>query len=168
MIPPRRGSFGPRERSPRAIVTAQAAGAPPYGVLAVEMPAHEHAEACAAAAAALLVDLQQHAGEAHGIVPGDHAFLFVTQDLGEIVPADRDEGTGGIGGRVSEGGVVVRDEVLAQIAVSRGHGADPRHPQLVDQTPLQRAVRPFAPPARLGGEAHDVLDAAWPGRARLA
>jgi hypothetical protein len=37
------------------------------------MPAHEHAEAGTAAPPTLLVDLQQHAVEAHGVVEGDHA-----------------------------------------------------------------------------------------------
>ena len=127
-------------------------------MLASEMPAHEHAQARAAAAAALLVDLQGHAVEADGVVARHDARLFVTQDLMEVVAADGDEGTSGIGGGVSEAGVVIGDEAVAQIAVGRGHRADVGHPELVDEAPLPGAVGPFAPAARLGREAHDVLD----------
>src|SRR5215475_10643083 len=123
------------------------------------MLAHEHAQARAAAAPPLLVDLQEHAVEADRVVARYDALLFVTQDLIEVVAPDGDEGTRGIDGGVSEAGVVLGDEAVAQIAVGRGHRADLGHPELVDEAPLQSAVGPFAPATGLRREADDVFDA---------
>ena len=124
-----------------------------------EMPAHDNAEGRAAPPAALLVDLQDHAVEAHGVVAGDDPLLFVTEDLIEIDAADGHKRAGGICRRTAKGGVVVREEALAQILVGGGHRADLGHSELVDEAALQRAVGPLAPAAGLRREPDDVLDA---------
>jgi len=62
------------------------------------MAADEHPEAGAAAAAALLVDLQDEALERDGVVAGHHPFLLVAEDLVEVVTAEGHEGAGRIGG----------------------------------------------------------------------
>src|SRR5882672_8189774 len=137
----------------------QATGTPPDGMPTVEVPANEYAQAGAAAAALLLVDLQHHAIEHERVVPGDGALFLVAEDLVQVLPAHRDEGAAGIGRGATEARIVVGDEALAQIAVGGGAGPDPGDPQLVDEAPLQRAVGALAPPAGLGREAHDMLDA---------
>jgi hypothetical protein len=121
-------------------------------------PDHD-AKPRAAAPAALFVDLQEHAVERDGVVARDDTLFVMAQDLVEIVGADGDEGAGGIGGRAGEGGVVVREEVLVEIAVGGGDGVDARHAQFVDEAVLQRAVGAFTAAAGLGREADDVLDA---------
>src|SRR5262245_15475937 len=129
-------------------VAAETPRPPPHGMLAIEMLAHEHAQARAAAAPPLLVDLQEHTVEADGVVARHHALLFVTQDLIEVVATDRDEGTRGIGGGVSEAGVVIGDEAVAQIAVGHGHRADLGHRSSLTRrpcrVPLARSLRPRA------------------------
>jgi hypothetical protein len=57
--------------------TTQAAGTPPDKMPTVEVPANEDAQAGAAAAAALLVDLQHDAIEHERAVPGDAALFLV-------------------------------------------------------------------------------------------
>src|SRR5215510_11539089 len=69
------------QKSAVAGVTAETPRPPPHGMLAIEMPAHEHGQARAAAAPTLLVDLQEHTVEADRVVARHHALLFVTQDL---------------------------------------------------------------------------------------
>src|SRR5258706_7029584 len=103
----------------------QAAGPPPDGMPAVEVPANEYAQAGTAAPAPLLVDLQHHAIEHERIVPGDGALFLVAEDLVQILPAHRHEGAAGIGRGAAKARVVVRDEALAQIVVGRGERPDP-------------------------------------------
>jgi hypothetical protein len=59
---------------------------------AVEVPADEHAQPLAGATARLLVDLQAHPLERDRVVRGDGARLFVTEDVGEVDPAEGHEG----------------------------------------------------------------------------
>src|SRR5260370_25031754 len=155
------GPFAPGPAGGRK--PSQAAGPPPDGMPAVEVAADEHAQAGTTAPAPLLVDLQHHAIVHERVVPGDAALFLVAEDLVQVLPAPRHEGTAGIGRGAAKARVVVRDEALAQIVVGRGERPDPGDPQLVDEAPLQRAVGALTAPAGLGREAHDVLDAA-PGQ----
>jgi hypothetical protein len=66
------------------------------------MLADQDAEARAGGPPRLLGELQQLAVEAEGVVAGDDALLLVTQDLGEVDAAERDEGRGRVvGGRLN-------------------------------------------------------------------
>lgn len=56
------------------------------------MPADEDREAGTAAAAALLIDLENDSVEDHGVVARDGAGLLVAEDLVEVHAAERDEG----------------------------------------------------------------------------
>src|SRR2546427_12200350 len=123
------------------------------------MPAHDNAEARATPPAALLVDLQDDAVEADGVVAGNAPLLFVTEDLIEIDAADGHKRAGGISRRAAKGGVVVGEDALAQILVGGGPRADLGHSELVAEAALQRAVGPLAPAAGLRREPDDVLDA---------
>ena len=90
------------------IVVAEALGAAPDRVAAVEMPTDGHAEAGTGPPARLLGQLEGHALEDHDIVLADGALLLLTQDRVEIDAVEGHEGAGGIGGGVRELGVVVR------------------------------------------------------------
>ena len=81
---------------------AEAAGAPPDGVVAVEMAAEEDAEAGTAPAPAVLGELEHDAVEADGIVEGHDPLLLVTEDLFEVAAPQGDKGRGGIGGGAAE------------------------------------------------------------------
>jgi len=147
------------EGVPGAVVATQAAGAMPDGMLAVEMAAHEDAQAGTGAAARLLGDLERHAGGGDDIVPPDHAFFLDAEDLVEIGAAEGHEGRDGIGRRPGELGVEAGEEALAQIAIGHGDGGDAGESQLVHEAALQGAIGALAAPARLGRIAQDVLDA---------
>jgi hypothetical protein len=92
-------------------------------------------------------------------VARDHPLLFVTENPVEIDVAERDERTRRIARRARERGVVLRHELLHEIAVGGLERRDPRHAQLVDQPALQRPIEALAPPARLRRIRRDVLDA---------
>src|SRR5437660_10197995 len=81
------------------IVVAEAAGAVPDAVEAIEMAAHEDAQPRAGAPARLLVNLQPDALEGDGVVLTHGAELFVTEDVGEVHAPERDKGRGRIRGR---------------------------------------------------------------------
>ena len=140
-------------------VASEATRPPPDGVAPIEMPADEHAQPGAAAAAALLVDLEDDLIEGDGVIAAHDPLLFVTEDLLQIVRADGDEGTGRIRRRPAKRAVVVGDEALGQVAIGGRHRANARDPQLVDQAALQGAVGALAAPARLGGVPENMLDA---------
>lgn len=143
----------------RGIVVAEALRAAPDRVAAVEMPADSHAEAGTGPPARLLGQLEGHAVEDHDIVLADGTLLLLTQDRVEIDAVERHEGAGGVGGRVGELGVVVRDELLDEIGVGgRGRG-DAGEGQLVDQAALDGAVEALTAAARLRRVGADVLDA---------
>jgi signal transduction histidine kinase len=128
-------------------------------VPAIEVAPDEHGQARTAAAAPLLVDLEDHAIQDDGVVPRDRAGLFMTEDLLEVHAAEGHEGGRGIGRGPAEGRVQGGHEALAQIAIGRLQGADLGHPQFVHEPALQRAIHPLAAPPRLRRETHDVLNA---------
>ena len=149
----RAGVFGPGAGDrgwPVAIVVAQALGAPPDRVAAVDVAAHGDAQAGTGPPARLLGELEGHALEDHDIVLADGALLVLTQDRVEINAVEGHEGAGGVGGGVRELGVVVRDEPLGEIGIGGGARGDPGQRQLVDQPALDGAVEPLAPAAGLG------------------
>ena len=165
---PRRGAAGASGRRGRGavqrpalgVVAAQALRAAPDGVLAGEVAPHGDAQPRAAAPAGLLGQLQGAALEAHDIVPADEALVVLGEELIEVHGrAERDEGTGGIGRRAGELGVVVGDEVLAQVRVGRLERGDPGHAELVDEAALEGAVEALDAAAGLGRVARDVVDA---------
>jgi hypothetical protein len=150
---------GAAERLARRIEAAETVRPAPDGVRRVEMPAHDHAEAGAGRPARLLGELESQAREGHDVVEADDALSFLTQDLVEVHVAQWDERRGGVGGRPREGGVVVRNELLAEIRVGGVQGRDVRPAELIDEAILQRAIEALAAPARLGRIGADVLDA---------
>src|SRR6266545_8308413 len=93
---------GGRPGASGGIVVAQALGAAPDRVVAVEMPADGDAEAGTGPPARLLGQLEGHALEDHDIVLADGALLVLTQDRVEIDAVEGHEGTGGVGGGVRE------------------------------------------------------------------
>src|SRR5207247_3732669 len=137
----------------------EAAGAEPDAVEAIEMAAHEDAESGAGATARLLVNLQPDALEGDGVVLPHGADLFMTEDVGEVHAPERDKGRGRIRGRPGEAAVVGREELLAQVPVGGGDGADAGDAELIDEAPLKGAVQAFAPAAGLRGVGRDVFDA---------
>jgi hypothetical protein len=113
----------------------------------------------AAAAPGLLGDLQGDTVEAHDIVAADEPFALLGEQVIEVVSrAQRDEGAGGISRRAGELGVVVGDELLAQVGIGRLEGADPGEAQFVDEAALPSAVEPFDTAAGLRRVAGDVVD----------
>jgi len=124
----------------------------------IEMATHEDAKAGTAAAAPLLVDLQDDAVQGHGVIAGHDALFLMTQDLLQVVGAEGDEGRGGIRRGTAERPIVVGDEMLGQVAVGLGHGADAGDAEFVDEAALQGAVSALAAAAGLGGVPQDVLD----------
>ena len=141
------------------IVVAEAPGAEPDAVEAIEMAAYEDAEPGAGAAARLLVNLQPDALEGNGVVLPHGADLFMTEDVGEVHAPERDKGRGRIRGRPGEAAVVGREELFAQIPIGGGDGADAGDAELIDDAPLEGAVEAFAAAAGLQGVGRDVLDA---------
>src|SRR5205809_7325700 len=105
-------------------------------MLPIEVATHEHPEAGTGAAAALLVELEHDALEGDGVVPGDDAFLFMAEDLREVVARDGNERAVRIGGRPAKGRVVLGDGVLPQVSIRGRHGPDPGHAELVDEPAL--------------------------------
>src|SRR5437867_1048740 len=123
------------------------------------MAAHEDAQPGAGAPARLLVNLQPDALEGDGVVQPDGAALFVTEDVGKVHAPERDKGRGRIRGRPGEAAVVGREELLAQVPIGGGDGADPGDAELIDEAPLEGAVQAFATATGLRGVGRDVLDA---------
>src|SRR5918993_1112442 len=142
-----------------AVVPAEAAGAVPDGVMAVEVTTHDDAQAGTGAAPRLLGDLQRDTVGGDDVIATDHAFIFETEDLIEIDPAEGNKGGGGISGRSAKLRVEAGQEVIAQVTVGRGDSGDAGHPQFIDEAALERLIRAFSAAARLGRIAEDVLDA---------
>src|SRR2546422_11229272 len=92
----RTGSGRP-ERLAGRVITTEAAGAIPDGVLAAEMAADQDAEPGARAAAGLFGELQRETVGGHDVVTSDGAFILDAEDLVEIDAAERHKGGGGIG-----------------------------------------------------------------------
>src|SRR5205814_1550260 len=147
----RGGRGGAAGRAPAAgVIVPEAPPAVPDAVPAVEMAADEHAQALAGAAARLLVDLQAHALEGDGVIRGDGARLFVTEDVGEVDPAEGHEGRGRIGGGVGKARLIGGEEALVQVAIGRGHGGDAGGAELIDEAVLEGPVEALAAAAGLG------------------
>src|SRR5437773_267541 len=138
------GPSGGLQRAAAVVVAAEAAGAIPERVMAVEVTPHEDAQAGAGAPPGLLGDLPRHAIGRHDVV--------------ELDAPERHEGRARVCGRPAEFGIEAGQELLAQIAIGGGHGGDAGQPEFVDETVLPRAVDPLAAAARLGRVAEDVLD----------
>src|SRR5437870_7938216 len=79
----RTGSGRP-ERLAGRVITTEAAGAIPDGVLAAEMAADQDPQPGARAAAGLFGELQRHAVRGHDVVAPDGAFVLDAKDLVEI------------------------------------------------------------------------------------
>ena len=86
----------------------------------------------------------------------------MTEELVEIVAAERDKRGAGVGRRLAKRRVEHRQEPLGQIAIGRGDGLDTGHAQLVDQAILERPIRPLTAAPGLGRETHDVFDPQLP------
>ena len=95
---------------PGAVIAAQAAGALPHRVPALEIPPDGHAQAGAAAAPRLLGELKRDVGQRHDVVLADRALLFVTEHAVEVSRVQDFEGAGRVGRGPCELGVVVGDE----------------------------------------------------------
>src|SRR5207245_4179890 len=100
----RTGSGRP-ERLAGRVITTEAAGAIPDGVLAAEMAADQDPQPGARAAAGLFGELQRHAVRGHDVVAPDGAFVLDAKDLVEIDAAQRHKSRRGVGGRLAELGV---------------------------------------------------------------
>ena len=100
------------------------------------MPAEEDAEARTAPAAARFGKLEYDAIEADGIVEGHDPLLLVQRICSRSQRPRGTKGRGGIGGGAAEFGVEAGQKALTQIPIRRGQGANPGHPELVDQGDL--------------------------------
>src|SRR5437867_12110665 len=107
---------GRPERLAGRVITTEAAGAIPDGVLAAEMAADQDPQPGARAAAGLFGELQRHVVGSHDVVAPDQALVLDAKDLVEIDTAQRHKGGGGTGRRPAELGVEGRQEAGAQRA----------------------------------------------------
>src|SRR6059058_856086 len=96
---------GRPERLAGRVITTEAAGAIPDGVLAAEMAADQDPQPGARAAAGLFGELQRHAVRGHDVVAPDGAFVLDAEDLVEIDAAQRHKSGRRVGGRPAELGV---------------------------------------------------------------
>ena len=97
-----------------------------------------------------LASCRRHALEDDDIVEADGALFLMAQDESQVDGAERHEGRVRVRGRAGELGVVVGDEVFAQVGVGGLDGGDARHAELVDEPALQGAIEPLTPAAALG------------------
>src|SRR5262245_50247586 len=138
------GADGPAVR----VETAEAPRAVPDGVMAVEMTAHEHAQAGTGSAAGLPRQLQQDETGGDDVIAGDDALVLDAEDLLEIDAPEGDKGRARIGGRAAELGVEGRQKVGPQIPVGGGGPRDAGHAEFADQAVckvrLTRSLRPRA------------------------
>ncbi len=155
-----RRAAGALKRAAVGVVAAQALRAAPDRVLAGEVAPDRDAQPRAAAPPGLLGDLQGDPREAHDVVATHEPLAVLGQELIEVHRvAQGDEGAGGISGRVGELGVVIGDELIAQVGVGRLERSDSGHAELVHETALESAVQALDPAAGLRRIARDVLDA---------
>src|SRR2546428_2102856 len=101
-------------------------------MLPIEVATHEHPEAGTGAAAALFVELEHDALEGDGVVAGDDAFLFMAEDLREVVAQDGHERAVRIGGRPTQPRGRSRGGMVPPGAVGGGAGPGTRPPDLAD------------------------------------
>src|SRR2546425_12099266 len=109
-------------------------------MLPIEVATHEHPEAGTGAAAALFVELEHDALEGDGVVAGDDAFLFMAEDLREVVAQDGHERAVRIGGRPTKPRGVRGGEVLPPGAIGGRQGPGPGPPEPVCEPPLPRGA----------------------------
>ena len=147
------------EGPPVAVVAAETARAVPDRESPVDIPAHGDAEAGAGAPARLLGQLERDLLEGDHIVLADRARFLLAQDAVEVYVMQGDERGGGIGWRVRELLVVVREEPLRQVGIGAGAGGDSRQVEFVDEAPLHGAVEAFTAAPGLRRVGADVLDA---------
>src|SRR5881409_3734452 len=110
------GPSGGLQRAAAVVVAAEAAGAIPERVMAVEVTPHEDAQAGAGAPPGLLGDLPRHAIGRHDVVAADDALVLHAEDLIELDAPERHEGRARVCGRPAEFGIEAGQELLAQIA----------------------------------------------------
>ena len=106
------GSCGPPQarrvhRPAGGVEQAEPVGAAPDRVLPAQMAADEDVEAGTRAAPGLFGDLQRQVVTSDRVVLADHAPLFVTQDLLEVLVADGHPGRLRVAGRPTERFVVL-------------------------------------------------------------
>ena len=151
----RRGSVhrlagrGERPKEPRALTNRDPA---------IKMVTDGDTEPRATSTAGLRATLQRAAIHADGVIAGDDAGVFVAEDRVEIGRPQGHERARRVAGRSGERGVVLRDEAFGEIHIRRRDRRDPRHPQLVDQPVLQRAIEPLTAAPRLRRVRRNVLD----------
>src|SRR2546422_8621610 len=114
----RTGSGRP-ERLAGRVITTEAAGAIPDGVLAAEMAADQDPQPGARAAAGLFGELQRHVVGSHDVVAPDHALVLDAKDLVEIDTAQRHKSGRGVGGPPAQLGAESGQETVADIAIWR-------------------------------------------------
>src|SRR5438552_16285468 len=86
------GPSGGLQRAAAVVVAAEAAGAIPERVMAVEVTPHEDAQAGAGAPPGLLGDLPRHAIGRHGVVAADAARVLRAEGVIALVAPGRREG----------------------------------------------------------------------------
>ena len=133
------------------VVAAEAAGAVPDGVVAIEVAPDQHPQARTRTTPGLLLQLQGDMVGGDDVVPPDDPFVFHAEDLLEVDAAEADEGGRGMRRRPPELGIELGDEVFAQIPIGAGDGADAGHAQFIDEAALERAIGALTA-TRAGGE----------------
>lgn len=107
---------------------------------AVEVPANGHTHSGTGETPGLLGDLQSHTIERDGVVFGDGALFLVAQDGREFGPGQRHERRVGVRRGARELDIVVRDELVVEVAVGAFDRGDACGAEFVDQPILDRAV----------------------------
>src|SRR5882724_656232 len=144
------GSGGPQPLT-GVVVTAEAAGAVPDGMVAIEVAPDQHPQARTRATPRLLVELESDVVRRDDVVAPHHPLVFHAEDLLEIHAAEGHERRSGMSRRAGEFGIEVGEEMLAEVAVGEGDGGDAGHAELIDEPSLQGAIGPFAAAPRLRG-----------------
>ena len=114
------------------VISGQAGWPPANRVAPVEMASDDHAQPGARASPLLGRKLEDLAIACHGVIGGDDAVRFLTQDGVEIRGPERDKGTGGIARTARERAVMPRQKDLGQIAIRALERRDARHAEFVD------------------------------------
>src|SRR6185437_1162347 len=96
------------------VIAAEAAGAVPNGMVAIEVAPDQHPQAGTGAPTGLLVELQGDVVGGDDIVAPDHPLVFHAEDLLEIDTAQGHKRGSGLSREVGEL-IEVGDEVLAQV-----------------------------------------------------
>jgi len=123
---------------------------------AVETLAEFHAAPRIRAAPGAARDLDPAPPEAHGVVAGHHALVPAAQELGEVAWGLAPRG-GGLGGRVGEAAIEVREE-LRQEGVGGLARGDPAQAQFADEAILQGSPEALDAALGLGRAGREVAD----------